>query len=357
MTAWPSYLSPGEVVTPGVGDANVLLGAPLGTLLLNQQIPNTRYGTPQQQPYDLPFHVQLVDIYEPNGPIDLAMLMLHGGAGYKAQYAAALGILIGVPSVDNVRWHILEHVNAAAWFAQGSHCTKANAGPWNPNGVDTVSAQYPNGVAGWSSHAYWSGADDPQFAKDVATAMRSRYGSVFRVCCGHSEGGMMTQRIWAEQSIGGFNCFCVSSGPANHWYLSNPTLPQIPMPFRAQFGLQDDNIGIAGGHFLDQTWVGSKNPTVSQAEFPVISISDFYRLQTRVDAYNTFYGRPAETVNWNDGVTVAAKIGTKTTWTYCGGAMQLVLYSDAQHSTKSHQACAGHGMFTDFAIFALQNIR
>lgn len=353
----PSYLGPGEQTFAPTGDARALTLPPTGTLLLNQQIENTRYGTLNQQPYDQPFHQQLVDIYEPPGPINVALHMKHGGAATKGQYAAAMGVLQGAPTLANVNFRMLQMLTAAVWFSQGSHCTKDNAGPWNPNGVDTVSAQYPFGVSGWSNHEYWSGADDPQFTIDVANAMTARYGAVFKVDCGHSEGGILTQRSWYERKTGGFACFCTSSGPASHYYIDvDPTLPSVPRPCRTQFGLQDDNIGIAGGHFLDPTWIGGKNPTLSQAEFPIILISDFHQLQTRVNAFNTHYGLPAETVSYADGVTVPVNIGTKTTWTYSGGAQQLVLYSAAQHSTKTHQACAGHFMLIDFALFALSNI-
>lgn len=352
----PSYLAPGESVTPISGTVAALVMAPPGTMLLNQQIPNTRYGTPQQQPYDKPLHDNLIDIYEPPGTINLAMTMLHGGGASKGQYAASLTIISGPQTLDTVNWPALMQVGAAAWFIQGMHCTPANAGPWNPNGVDTVSAQYPNGIAGWSNRAYWSGNDDPQLLVDIAIAQSQRYSNVFKVLCGHSEGGMMMQRAWYEHAAGGFNCYCGSSSPVNSYYLGNPALPAVPKPMRTQFGLQDDNIGIAGGHFFDPTWVGGKNPTKSQAQTPVLSIGDFAQLQTRVNAYNTFHSRPAETVREGDGVTAPCAVGTVTTWTYCGGAMQMLVYSNATHSTKTQQACAHKRMFTDFAVFALQNI-
>lgn len=334
------------------GDPISLSSAP-GTLLLNQQIANTRYGTANQQPTDQPLHALLVDIYDPPGDITIAYGVRHGGTDTKGRMANQLLLAEGVPSSRSTQWSRLTSNKCAAWLVQGGHCTPENAGPWNPNGVNTVHLpDYPNGVSGWSSHSYWSGYDDPQFSIDMSKSMLARYGSgTVRVSLGHSEGGMMVSRDWHDHKAGGFHVHASVSGPPSKWHQANPALPAIPTPYYAQVSLNDANIGIAGGHFLDPIWVGSLNTTLSQQTFPVELISELVYMQQRVNAYNTAHALPPETVNLADGVTTAVTLGTKTTLVYSGGANVLVIYSQPDHSLVNQQKAAGVALLTFLTVF------
>jgi hypothetical protein len=343
----------------------LLSASKAGTLLLDQQIPNTRYGTPSAVAGDEPFHRHLIDIYEPQGDITMAIVPLHGGGGTKYQYAAALGILRSFPPTpDGVSWGALEAFNTVLLVPQGQACHGvdpawgAGNNPWNPDDVDTFSASYPIGIPTWSNHTMWSGVDDMQFVKDIAAFIANRYGAVLRVLTGHSNGGIMSNEAWYQHETGMFNVYCGTSGPASIYRRDvNPTPPSTVRPFCGFFGNLDTNLQIYPGHWQDPQWQLSQLSKAMVAyPFRPYIVGEMYQLQTRVNAYNAAHSLPAETVNFSDGVVSTVHVGTCTTWTYSGGANIVKLYSDSDHATKDLEKCAGHGHITDWALFALSNI-
>ena len=320
-----------------------------GIVLNNQLIPNTRDGGNHPQP---------CDVYEPNGTIRAFIVALHGGGGTKEQFAASLGVLLGLPvSSSKVAWNVLQTWGVALIVPQGSHCSPSNEGPWNPNGVNTVSAEYPNGIGAWSNRSFWSGADDPQFTKDAAAWGAARYGSgALRILAGHSAGGIMVNRKWYEHSLsGGYTTYVAASGPAAAYYRDNPSTPVIVKPFLGHFGALDTNLQIDGGKFYNDTWELSQ-PTKAWVQIPNYLVGELQQLQARVTAYNAQHSLAPQTVTRAAGVTTAAAGGgTVTTWSYSGGANVVRLYSAAAHSTRDLQRCSGRRLIVDWMVFAFQN--
>lgn len=336
-----------------------------GLLLLNQQIPNTRYGTGSATSLDAPFHPHLIDIYEPATSFDTVVCALHGGNGSKTNFAGALGIaLTKPPTKKTVNWSLLAQPtnNCAVWFPQGQWLNDSNklqpdgsANPWNPRGVSTVTPDNPGGTPTWSNHDFWSGVDDPQFLKDVLVAISARYGSIRKVLAGHSEGGMMTLRQWSEHVAGGFDVYCCNSACRSQYYIDNPLTPAIVKPVYNEVGLLDTNLQIYPGHMYDPIWYSSPDTiSVAGAYWPNPNqrIGDFYDLQTRVDAFNAYVGNPAQTVNVADGVTSAINMGTITRFTYAGGNMRLQIGSAMSHPVKSHQQARGRHLLSIWMTFA-----
>jgi len=338
-----------------------------GTLLLNFKIPNTRYGTGAQTATDEPYHPHLCDLYEPRGLINFAFVLAHGGSGSKEEVAISWGIKIGTgpATVKAVRWSILANRKCAVLVPQGGHLD-GTVTALNPTGINTERAQNQfQGVATWSNHCMNSGRDDVQFAKDAAVWLHDRYGSVFRIFGGHSNGGMMAHRCWTEHLSGMYNCYAATSGAASDYYLDNPTMPAIVKPMYQQFGALDTTLQVYPGRFFDATLTqADTHVSVADVTIPVKWIGPFERFKSQVAAYNTYKSLPAETVSATvDGVKVVqvdlsltGGAGTQTTWTYCGGAMVLRLLSAASHKVKSMQAATKRTLFGDFMTFAAQNV-
>jgi polyhydroxybutyrate depolymerase len=330
--------------------ASGLFLTPKGTIDQNVLIPNTRDGGN---------HPHLVDFYIPIQYLT-SMVMLHGGEGSKESFAYNLAILKSPSvSINNVRWDLLNLYRVIGIFPQGQHCSGI-VGTFNPYGVNTVDSDHPDGVATWSNHVMWSQADDVQFLKDLKTYIISTYGAIGVNLCGHSNGGMMVNRMWYE-APNNYSHYCACSGPASNYYLAHPTLPGTIKPFFQQISLLDAVLDVsdgpagAGSHFYDATW----EQNTAQKGFADVAyigalpipdtfwIGEFAQLQTRVTANG------GGTIYQGDGVVTSVTIGAKTTWTY--GPMVLQLLSNAGHQVISQEQCAGQRVFNAWANFIRAN--
>lgn len=332
----------------------ILAKQKLGTVEVDQQIANTRDGG--QHPHE-------IDIYIPAGGFDTVIVALHGGGGAKGQYAAALGILTSFPqTADVVVWGALtnKYWRCALIVPQGQHCKGVDPelgpgnNPFNPLDVNTVSDEYPRGIPTWSNHVMWSSVDDMQFLKDMAAYIEGRWPGKTKILGGHSNGGIMANRMWYEDPTH-FDYYCGTSGPAGiyHRQVSSPP-PAIVKPFLGIYGAQDTNLSITDGRFYNDTWQLSQ---LSKAfvQFPALVIGELDQLQFRVDAYNDAHGLPPETVEIADGVDKSAFVGSVRVWSYSGGANRVQLYDSADHSSKELQLCAGRRHVGDWCLFALLN--
>ena len=332
-----------------------LFDVPPGTFRLNVQIP--MLSSPGN------FWPHLTDFYEPPGasPVS-ALVCLHGGGGFKDQFARNLYITKTTPATTvTINWPLIAGNNSVFVFPQGQHCSGIT-GPFNPQGANTVSMNNPQGVPTWSNWFMWSQADDPTFLHDLSSYITSYYGNIKKNLAGHSNGGFMTKRMWYENpsSSPPYLRYISCSGPAASYYISNPTTPVNVAPTFSQIGGVDSILDVSGGpagpgsHFTNPIWI--QNPSqisVADVAFPSNSayIGDFVHLQTRVTAYNAAHSLPPETVNYSDGVVTNVKIGTQITWTYSGGNNVLQLISNAEHQIRTHEQCTGRRVIDDWINF------
>lgn len=230
--------------------SKVLFRKAPGVLLKNQTLAKTGGGT----------WPHLYDVYIPNGPVKFVAVILHGGGGSKENIAQTMGITYSLTAtVNQVNWPMLELFKTMVVIPQGQHCD-GTVGPFNPNGANTVSTQYPNGVATWSNYFMWSGADDLSMLKDMSTFLATTRTGTARILMGHSNGGMMTERVWLE-APGYYNFYATFSGPLARYY-DQATFPQPAQlkPLYQRFSLKDTILGISGGnagpgdHFWDNQW-------------------------------------------------------------------------------------------------------
>lgn len=339
----------------------LLARIPPGTLLVDQQIQNSRFGTAQQQPGDELLHRHKFTLYEPRGPVLSAMVALHGGGGNQFQYAGSLAVLTGFPvTVEAVRWPVLEVARCALIVPQAlppvglEPLWGAGANPWNEPDVDTRSAQYPDGVPLWPNRAFWGTVDTPQFLRDLAVWINARYGSgVLRILAGHSAGGIMVNRMWQEHvPSAGYTNYCVTSASASVFYAG--ALPTVKRPYHATFGALDTNLGISGGNFPNATYTIQGNPTIAWTSWPAAPqlVGGLQLLQARVDAYNAQESLPAETIAEGDGVTAPVATGLLKTWAGSGGANVVRLASAADHSNQVLQRCVGKLQLVEWCTWA-----
>lgn len=345
----------------------ILLNLPEGNLFLNFQIPNLRYGTIHQLPTDEPLHPHLIDMYEPTG-VDIAgaFIGLHGGGATKEQFAQQLFIKIGggPPTHFNTRWGILKRAFSVCFLPQGQHCHALNEEPqpapgiisqFNPNGVNSVSAKFPGGLPSWDNKDQLSGADDKQFVKDAVVWLVARYGQIVIGLAGHSSGGIMTQRIWAEYEAGYPLVYGTLCGPLSDYYLTQPT-PAVVKPMLNWYGDQDINLSVYPD-FYSPTWVQSKNFNAIDVSFPnpSIRIGDWVQLQTRVNAYNVYKSRPVETITREGTAFGPGSQGTNRTYEYCDGKFKVIENSLSAHPAGQIQGYIGLDFLAQFLSFAFTN--
>lgn len=308
-----------------------------GTILQNQMLPG---------------HPQRFDVYIPTGNVLQVILGLHGGGGSKETFARQIGLVSALPVQERfANWLLLQAYRCAVIVPTGNACTGVQ-NAWNPRGVDTRGAAFPTGLAAWSNDDYWSQENSMQFFEDLALYAMDMFGVPGINVAGHSLGGIAAQKLNQEASFAktSWRRFMSLAGPRALNTPDSSAGAGIPhrQPFLQQYGALDQSLHILDGpagpgdHFQDNVWYSS---TVSKAavRFPQspARYGAFADLQNIVNGYNIANGHSPEVVSFGAGVTSAAAVGTKTVWTYCGGKVQLELYSDGAHDATTFQQAQG----------------
>lgn len=304
-----------------------------GAILYNQTLPN---------------HPHKFDVFVPNGAINQALVVLHGGGNAKEVLSRQIGLTTRLPlNPRYTRWAILQAYNCVVIIPQGQICSGiTNA--FNPNGADTRTPANPEGVPTWSADDFWSQHDDKAFLTDLAIWTMAQYGVAGVNLAGHSLGGIMVSKMWQEASYANtsWRRFISLAGPraVDTALVPVTASPSDPprRPFLQQYGALDENLqifnGIAGpgDHFQDDIWFSS-TLSVAAVRWPGLPrrFGAFKDLQNIVNAYNTRNSLAPETVTFGAGVLTAASLGTKRTWTYSSSKIVLELFSAGAHSPSS----------------------
>lgn len=189
-----------------------------------------------------------IDMYVPSNA-EVAVIFLHGGGGHKESFAYELGIKNDPGSVSSATsaagdaWLISKKVLAI--FPQGQSQPGYNA--WT-----------------WSNYVMDSGQDDVAFLQALATAIRTNpalpaISKIYLV--GHSNGGMMANRIWCE-SPATFDGYGALAGPPSVHL--GPDLPASGANHPCRPGSVKPYIGVVGdsdqvlrstGNMGDKSWI------------------------------------------------------------------------------------------------------
>lgn len=172
-------------------------------------------------------HPHRFDVYLPNTQPHRVIVFLHGGLGKKESIAEKLGLR----SENQIHQDEINALGVAWVIPQG----QAIQG----NGLM---------VPTWSNRVMSSGVDDVLFLRDLSTWIGTHWNEVPLVLSGHSNGGMMTHRIWCEAPEL-FSLYVAVSGPPSTSYDlayegSTPIECLGGPPYWAMIGSEDRTIGV-----------------------------------------------------------------------------------------------------------------
>lgn len=264
--------------------------------------------------------VHPIDLYVPSGATRV-VVFLHGGGGSKTQGAEQLGLRTeakdGTVTYDKA-WLLANRI--AFVIPQG---------------------QAPSGQRGytWTNYVMTSGVDDMAFLTSLTTAIRSgsldpSLPALTKVAvAGHSNGGMMTNRLWCEApSL--FDAFVSFAGPASvHLGVGadHTCAPSIPKPYLGYVGDQDTVLQTSGKSDV-ATWT----VTPSLANTPGFVDPDIVN--------EAFFHRDVRVPKTCTGVAAApATVGPLTTFSDCSGKIRLVRVQGADHCLSGTLCSYGFG--------------
>eukprot|EP01052_Picozoa_sp_SAG31_P043227 SAG31_NODE_7133_length_1780_cov_2.048780_1_plen_371_part_00 len=194
----------------------------------------------------------LIDIAAPSSAAGIdgqsqpaaALVFLHGGGGTKEGVEVELGV-------------------TAEW-AQ-THRTVVAV----PQGQSLQTCSHPPCSAyTWSNDVMSSGQDDVAFLRKLSELLRKDFSATNVTLVGHSNGAMMTNRMWCEpQSADAFDAFVAFDGPASSWFDHDAASPADYKPcdsnsalFMDVIAYEDNVIGNTPANHIDEaTWSISRN--------------------------------------------------------------------------------------------------
>jgi poly(3-hydroxybutyrate) depolymerase len=289
--------------------------APSGTLVSNLTLPGTSF--PHQ-----------IDIYNPETATK-AIVFLHGGSGRNYEFANSLGLNLRVlpPTPTSINWDWLNTNKVIAVFPQGQ------AIPAQPYAYT------------WNNHSMNSGADDVAFLQALAAYITSQYGITDIYLVGHSNGGMMANRMWCE-SPATFKAYISMSGPASDYYLNGATScsPSIVKPYYGIVGGQDSVLQVPLYGWSNPKWEVAPDLVASSgAAMPDPTLIGEWWQQVNTRGPLMCGEIPSLTDYKSDGKT--------NTWDNCNGHLKLqeVLFSD--HFISSLEFYSGKKMIDLIADF------
>ena len=245
-----------------------------------------------------------IDIYKPTGATK-AVVFLHGGGGQNHAVAYQLGLnsANANPSVSTVNWSWLQANKTIMIFPQG---------------------QTASGNAyTWSNRVMTSGQDDVAFLQALAAYIKTTFPFIVEVdIAGHSNGGMMVNRMWYE-SPGTFRSHVSFSGPASKYYYDNVVTPSVFKPYFSVIG-ELDNILRVTNNWDATLW--TQNPAFNTPS----------TIETRWHGeWRNYVAKmgAAIAVTPVDGDKVV--VGSIETWTNAGGKYKLKHVLNGGHSIAS----------------------
>ncbi len=253
------------------------------------------------------------DIYTPRAP-KRVVVFLHGGGGSKEGGGDQLGLRIETGTAPNTTV-----TYDTAWL-----------------GAHDVAFVFPQGQAKggtrgftWSNYVMSSDVDDVAFLGALSSAIRGgtldgSLPAIARIAVsGHSNGGMMTNRLWCEAPQA-FDAFIAFAGPASvHLGVSgdHACAPTSQKPYLGYIGGKD-TVLQTDGNWLQDVWTVA--PTLANTPgFVDPNLVNELTFHKTVRVPKTCAGTVATPSIGNGGAT--------TTWNDCGGKTQLVRVTNADH--------------------------
>ncbi len=260
----------------------------------------------------LPGFPHHIDIYSTAGATK-AVVFLHGGGGYNYQFAFDLGINLvnDHPATDTVNWAWLENEKILAVFPQGQAISDAG---------------YT-----WNNHVMDSGQDDVTLLQTLAAYIKSRYGISSIYLAGHSNGGMMANRMWCESSEA-YSAYVAIAGPVSSYYRTTPCQPSVFQPYYGLVGEMDSVLQVKG-NWNAPTW--SINPILTGFT------EGYFVNEILVGEWNSYLIRVQHACGETPINTDKISDGSVETWNNCGDHFKLQHILLGGHIINSLEAATG----------------
>lgn len=244
-----------------------------------------------------------VDIYAPANPARV-VVFLHGGLGSKERFAYNMGLTSSADAATTgtVNW---------TWLAERQVVAVVPQGQALPNAPLATT---------WDNHVMDSGADDVGFLRALVARVRADYGSVPVSIVGHSNGGMMVNRMWCE-SPGTFDVHVALAGPASSFYLA-PATPCAPTSFKPYLGYVGDSDQILGGseNWTQQVWELDRFDNAQAFVNPEV-----------IGEWAQFVERAGRVCGETPQLASGTTSGIVTTWQACGGRLRVQRATGLDH--------------------------
>lgn len=257
-------------------------------------------------------HPHGIDMYYSSNA-DMAIIFLHGGGGAKESTAYNLGIkkdssTTSYELADGAdAW--LKNNKVAMIFPQGQTLSGYSAWTWN-------------------NYVMNSGQDDISFLQDLVMAIKndSNFAGVKKIfLAGHSNGGMMANRMWCE-SPGTFDGYAALAGPPSLHLdptlsasaTNHPCAPSVVKPYLSIVG-DHDTVLATSGKMANKYW--TLNPLVHIGNPPTF-VDSTPMLMNDVVFYQTRTMLMCAT-----SPAAAVVSGQLTTYEDCNGRLKQILVS------------------------------
>lgn len=245
-----------------------------------------------------------IDFYVPSNA-ESVIVFLHGGGGQKESFANNLGIKNDSTSsnyevsTSGKSWLIDNRIMAV--FPQGQHI----------NGQPLATT--------WTNYVMNSGSNDVGFLQSLVASIKAdtRYTKITKFyLVGHSNGGMMTNRMWCE-SPSTFDAFGALAGPPSTILGSagaHPCNPSIYKPYIGVVGNSDTQLQTTGNMAVTN-WTLSNYNGASSAWVSSTVLNDLLYFSTRTNA------------KCSGGVVGPSVSGQISTYTGCSDTLKEVIVS------------------------------
>lgn len=244
-------------------------------------------------------------------------MILHGGGGHNYEVAHSFGLnsASGPPSKDSIDWAWLTERRLIAVFPQGQSLADAPV------------------AFTWSNHVMDSGEDDVAFLQALAEHLRRRYSVSNLYLVGHSNGGMMANRMWCESPTT-FDAYVSIAGPGSRIYLDSPELcsPGTGQPYYGIVGSEDSVLQVAGD-WDALTWKIA-TPLVLAAARAFVN-------PELLGEWQQFVRRAQGLCGDEPALASPAVEGPVSTWTACDDRLRLARIAGGEHSIESLESAAG----------------
>jgi len=247
-------------------------------------------------------HPHKYDVYAAASP-SRVVVFLHGGLGSKERFAYNMGITSSADAATTatVNWTWLSARGVVAVIPQGQSLPNAPL------------------ATTWSNHVMDSGENDVAFLQALVTRLKTDYGNVPVSIVGHSNGGMMVNRLWCE-SPQTFDVHVAFAGPASTYYLDTAT-PCAPTSFKPYLGYVGDKDQILGGaeNWTQQVW----NLRFDNAQA--------YVNPEVIGEWAQFIERASRVCGETPALDNGSTTGIVTTWQACSGRLRVQRAAGLDH--------------------------